>query len=622
MPTYILNFSKKYLLMVLSFTIARLLFFFFNQSQFLKVYFFDFIIGFWFDCITAAIIFLPLVFIELLPQFWRRKKWHKIVLKTAYFVLLVPSLLINIADIEYFKFTSTRSNFSTFKMLSYGSDFTNQLPSFVKDYWFLFLILIGLLLVVNWAYNKWMTDIIAETKLMKQSVFLVMVLAILISVGRGWGLRPISPLHASQYTIDQNAPLVLNSAFTILKSAGKKNIDEKKYFKGDDILKWFNPIKKYENKAILNEPNVVIIMLESFSVEYIASINHDSISYTPFLDSLIGQGLVFENCFANGKKSIDAVPSVISSLPKLMPEEFITSSYATNQLESLPDALGSINYQSSFYHGASNGSMNFDGFASKVKFDHYNGRNEYNNDADFDGTWGIYDHLFLPWAANDMSNLQQPFLGTIFSLSSHPPYNIPDNLRGEFSGGPTQMHDAIEYTDYALELFFKAAQKTDWYENTLFIITADHTPASVNQQYFNDRGVMSIPLVFFHPNNKTFKGVSKKIVGQIDIMPTVLDVIGYHQSFFSFGESVFSNQAGFTTTQLGDKYLVYGMGHFMVFKNGEVIRMYNIDDKLLEHTLVKTKPELAKVLKNKLLAYIQTYHFGMINNVLKAINEE
>lgn len=604
--------------MVISFSIAKLLFYFFNQSQFLTVSFNDFMVGLWFDCITAAILFLPLVIIELIPQFWRRKTWHRTLLKVSYFLILIPALLINIADIEYFKFTSTRSNFSTFKMLSYGSDFSNQLPSFIKDYWFLLLILIILLVCINWVYNKWISVIDNESKLPAQLIALIFGTAILISIGRGWGLRPISPLHASQYTIDQNGPLVLNSAFTILKSAGKKTLEEKQYFKDDGILNWFNPIKTYNKNAILTKPNIVIIMLESFSVEYISAINHDSISYTPFLDSLIGEGLVFENCFANGKKSIDAVPSVISSLPKLMPEEFITSTYATNQLESLPELLESKDYTSSFYHGATNGSMNFDGFASKVKFKNYNGKSEYNNDKDFDGTWGIYDHLFLPWAARDMSALKQPFLGTIFSLSSHPPYNIPDHLRAQFAFGPTEMHHAIQYSDYALKLFFEEAKKTDWYKNTLFIITADHTPSSTNPIYFNDRGVMSIPLLFFHPNNKTFRGSSKKIVGQIDIMPTILDIIGFNKSFYSFGESVFSDNDGFTVTQLGDKYLVYGLGHFMVFQNGKVIRMYEIDDKMLKHTLLKDKPELVKVLKNKLLAYIQTYHNGMINNVLKA----
>jgi len=604
--------------MVSVFTVARIFFYLFNLAQFGSASFFDFVLGFWFDCMTTAIVFLPLLIFEMLPQFWRTKKWHFKLLKVIFFLLLIPTLLINIADIEYFKFTSARSNFSTFKMLSYGSDFTSQIPSFIRDYWYLLILLVILLIISNWAYNKLVKKLKSESKWSTQVIMFVIISAAILSVGRGWGLRPISPIRASQYTADQNAPLVLNSAFTVLKSAGKKTLTAKTYYDSTSILNWFTPIKKYDVEPPKTQPNIVIIMLESFSVEYIAAINGDSIHYTPFLDSIISEGLVFNNCFANGKKSIDAVPSVISSIPKLMPAEFITSAYSTNQIESLPNALKRIGYSSSFFHGATNGSMNFDGFAAKIKFDHYNGRKEYNNDKHYDGTWGIYDHFFLPWSVTEMSQLKQPFLSTIFTLSSHPPYSIPEHLQKHFNGGPTKMHNAVQYSDFALREFFRAAKKTDWYNNTLFVITADHTPASSNPIYFNERGVMSIPLVFFHPTDIKFKGKADKIVGQIDIMPTLLEYAGYSKPFYSFGESVFSKKAGFTVTELSGKYLVYGEGYFMVFQNGKVTRMYQIDDKTLNHTLIKTKPELVKMLKNKLLAYIQTYHNGMINNNLIA----
>ncbi|MDX1349041.1 MAG: hypothetical protein R3279_02275, partial [Putridiphycobacter sp.] len=324
MPSFVLNLIKKYSMMVLAFTLARIFFYIFNKSQLVSATLIDFILGIWFDCITTAILFLPLMLMEIVPQKWRLKSWHQTASKLLYFIILTPSLLINIADIEYFKYTSTRSTFSTFKMLSYGSDFTNQLPSFLKDYWFLLCLLILILFAVNWLYNKWIKPPASTLKLSTQLVSVAILMICLLSVGRGWGLRPISPLHASQYTEDQNAPLVLNSAFTILKSAGKQVIDEKTFFDEKAIKSYFNPVKHYHSGAELNQPNVVILMLESFSVEYISGINGDSVSYTPFLDSLIGEGLVFINAFANGKKSIDAVPSVISSIPKLMPEEFIT----------------------------------------------------------------------------------------------------------------------------------------------------------------------------------------------------------------------------------------------------------------------------------------------------------
>ena len=616
-PNYILAFFKKFLILLIVFTLARLCFYFANHSLFPVVYFTDFLVGIWFDAVTAAILFLPLILIELFPHNFRNSRIYKIVLKTFFVLILFCGTLMNIADIEYFKFSSTRSTASTLKMLSYGNDFGNQLPSFIKDYWFLFLLLAGLTALGIWLYNRVQKQVIGPVKITTQFLFFILIAGLFVSLGRGWGLRPVAPINASKYTIDQNVPLVLNSTFTIIKSIGKSALDEKTYFENEELTKWFNPIHQYTSEAQFNQPNIVLLMVESFSVEYIRAINNDSIPYTPFLDSLIHEGLVYTNCYANGKKSIDAVPSVISSIPKLMEHEFITSSYATNTIESLPKQLNKLGYYSAFFHGATNGSMNFNQFAAKARFDKYLGRTEYKNDDDFDGTWGIYDHLFLDWAIDQMNTFKSPFFSTIFTLSSHPPYAIPKNLSEKFKNGPSDMHNSVMYTDYALKTFFNKIAKQPWYNNTLFIITADHTPASVAPIYFQERGNMHIPLVFFHPSG-SLKGRKSKIVSQNDIMPSILDLVGYSDPFFSFGESVFRKKYGLSVSQIGNKYLIFGHKHVLVFQNGQILKMYHIDDKLQAHNLIKEKPETAKFLKNKLLALIQTYHASLIKNKMTA----
>ncbi len=613
-PHYIRAFILKFLIFVLLFSGVRLAFYLLNKELFPVVYLTDFIVGIWFDMITTAIIFLPLIVIELFPHHFRSNRYYKALLKALFLIFLVLGMLMNIADIEYFKFSSTRSNVSTLKMLSYGSDLKDQLPSFIRDYWLLFLILIMVIILGLFLYNKIKKADHERVSIPRQILFFIIISGLFVSIGRGWGLRPISPINASKYTIDQNVSLVLNSTFTIIKSFGNANLKEKEYYSESDLKKWFNPIHQYNGSGLLDQPNIVLIMLESFSVEYIGSINHDSVSYTPFLDSLAGNSLVFTNCYANGKKSIDAVPSVISSIPKLMDQEFITSTYATNNIESLPKQLEKKGYYSAFFHGATNGSMNFNQFAAKARFDDYFGRTEYNNETDFDGTWGIFDDKFLAWSVDQMTGFKTPFFSTVFTISSHPPYAIPDELKQRFTGGPGQMHNSVMYSDYALKLFFEAAREKDWFQNTLFIITADHTPASTTPVYFKERGNMHIPLIFYHPDQSVLRGRKRKIVSQVDIMPSILDLIGFRDTFFSFGESVFKNKYGFSVSKIGSKYLIFGYQHFLVFQNGKIVKMYHIDDKLQVKRLLKAKPETVKFLKNKLLAYIQTYHSALIKN--------
>ncbi len=616
-PTYVKHFFIKFGLFLAFFTVARIIFYVFNLNYFATAGIWDFVVGFLFDIVTTAIIFLPLVVLDLFPNNWRNTKGYQIGLKAILLLFLFFSLLMNLADIEYFKFSSSRSNISTLKMLSYGSDFKQQLPSFIRDFWYLFLIAFILLFLAFKLYGRWIKSAEEKYGLVKQLGWFIGVTALMLVLGRGVALRPIEPINVTTFVSDRNVPLALNSTFTIIKSWGKTALEEKSYFEANELKQIFNPVKQYDDRKVLDEPNIVIIMLESFSVEYVNAINGTGKVNTPFLDALIQKSLVYTNCYANGKKSIDAVPSIISSIPKLMDQEFITSIYATNEIESIPQHLKNMNYESAFFHGATNGSMNFDQFTKKVKFDHYFGRNEYNNDADFDGTWGIYDEEFFKWSAEKMTEMKSPFFTTIFSLSSHPPYAIPERYKQKFNSGESPMHNSVAYTDYALQQFFEFAQTQPWYDNTLFIITADHTPASGTPEYFMDMGNMHIPLVFYHPTDTNFTGVETKVVSQVDIMPTIFDLIGYNKPFYAFGESIFSSE-NFSMSYTNNKYLIFGRQHLLTFLDDKPKGLYNLKDKLLDPNCLGEQPEIGAFLEKKLKAYLQTYHHDLIYNTMTA----
>jgi len=605
---------------LLIFTLCRILFLLFNLNSFPVVYFTDFLAGFWFDLMATAIVFLPLVAIEIFPNKWRANVWFQRLLALCFHLTLFLCILINLIDIEYFKFTATRSTTSLFTMLGFGNDLMQQIPSFFRDYWYLLLFLIALQFLGIWLYKKVnrIADDSSNVPWWKQIIILPITIAFLVLVGRGGiGLRPISAAKAASYTIDQNIPLVLNSAFTVIKTWGSVTLEEKNYFSESELVKIYNPIRQYSNPPRLNKPNVVILLLESFSVEYIAAINGTDKVYTPFLDSLIDQSLVFTNCYANGKKSIDAMPSIISSIPKLMEIEYLTSQYASNKIESIPKLLSKQGYESAFFHGATNGSMSFDVFCELAGFNHYFGRNEYNNEAHYDGTWGIYDEEFLAWSVDEFEKLKQPFFSTIFTISSHPPYSIPERYKTKFNQGPEEMHNAVRYADFALQQFFEKVKTTSWYQNTLFVIAADHTPASGSDIYYKDMGNMHIPLVFFHPSDSTFKGRNDKVVGQEDVMPTLMDLLGYNEPFFAFGESGVDHAPGFSASFIGNKYIYFadiGLERYMLtYQDDNVTGIFNLKDQLQITNLIDDKI-LNESLLIKLKAIIQTYNKALISN--------
>ena len=619
-PNYFIKFLLKAGVLAFIYTLCRVLFLILNNDHFPIVYFTDFIAGFWFDLVTAAIVCLPLVALEMFPNKWRGRKWYQVILVLSFNIILFLTVLINLIDIEYFKHTSSRSTASLIKMLGFGDDLTQQMPSFLSDYWYLLVFLLVFQLIGIWLHRRInrIQDDSAQRSWLQQIILFPVTAALFVIIGRGgFGLKPIAAPKAASYTIDQNIQLVLNSAFTVIKTWGNIELEEKDYFTPDELIERYNPIHQFTSAPVLDQPNVVILLLESFSVEYIASINGETVGYTPFLDSLIDSSLVFTNCYSNGKKSMDAMPSVISSIPKLMEIEYLTSSYAANQIESLPKILAKKGYESGFFHGATNGSMNFDVFADITGFDNYYGRSEYNNDKDFDGTWGIFDEPFLDWSVDQMSTFKAPFFSTIFTISSHPPYTIPEQYKNRFNQGPSEMHDAVRYADYSLATFFEKAKKTYWYANTLFVIVADHTPASGTPIYFKDMGNMHIPLIFYHPTNPYFRGRNDKIVSQIDIMPTLLDLMGHHEPFFAFGQSIFDDLSGVSASYIGDKFIFFATyeneSYMLLYQDEAVLGIFSLKDVMQTKNLMENSA-LSEALVNALKAMIQTYNHALIRN--------
>src|SRR6185369_3185531 len=303
--------------------------------------------------------------------------------------------------------------------------------------------------------------------------------------------RPITLSNAAAYAaVPNDINIVLNTPFAFMRTAKANVIEKVNYFSSEQELdQVFTPLRIPKDTAAFNPQNVVVIILESFSKEFIGIYNKDIDDgnykgYTPFLDSLINVSHAYQYSLANGRKSIDAMPSVISSIPSIE-VPYVLSHFSGNKVNSLAGLLRDKGYYTAFFHGAPNGSMGFDAFANLSGFDNYFGRTEYNNDDDFDGYWGIWDEPFLQFYAKKMDSFKQPFFTTLFTVSSHHPYNLPDGYENKFKGGPKIVHRTIEYTDFALKRFFKSASVMPWFTNTLFVITADHASAEIQVPEYN-----------------------------------------------------------------------------------------------------------------------------------------
>jgi phosphoglycerol transferase MdoB-like AlkP superfamily enzyme len=373
--------------------------------------------------------------------------------------------------------------------------------------------------------------------------------------------------------------------------------------------------------------NVMIIILESVSREHIGSLNPTLENgryqgFTPFLDSLIRHGIYFD-AFANGKTSIQGIPSVLSAIPSLMNESFIQSSYAAGKFSSIAGLLKPKGYTTAFFHGGTNGTMGFDSYCKLVGFDQYFGRSEYNNEKDYDGKWGIRDEEFYQYAAKTINGFKQPFAAAFFSLSSHHPYHVPMKYVNIFRRGKLPIQQSVMYADYSLGEFFHTVKHMPWYDNTLFVITADHTSEGYYPYYQSYVGQYAIPLLFFKPGSD-LKGKPDIIAQQTDILPTVLNFLGYDKDYLAFGTDLLNTAPGdvhFSIHYISGLYGLIMDGYYLEYNGTRSTALFNLaTDPLQGNNLLDKGNEVQKKMELFITAYIQQYNNRMIENRLMIDN--
>jgi len=495
----------------------------------------------------------------------------------------------------------TRINAQFFESIENEDNKFNLILHFSFEY--IHLIILYFFVVIIWIYTYRLIKVkLTKRKfdilnLIKSSLIFLIVMFLCVGGVRGdykKSTRPITLIHAMEnVNIPQHADVILNSPFTVIRTLGKTNFKSTNIFTKNEIKKIVKPIKFYPNKGNINiKPNVMIFILESMGREYWGSLNSKKNipnykGYTPFLDSLANHSLRFPNFYANSRKSIHGMPAILAGIPSFE-TAYTSSAYSNQPVESIVSVTKELGYTTSFFHGASNGSMGFLGFSKTLGFDNYYGKDEFDNDLEFDGYWGIWDEPFFQFTKEKIDNTKQPFLTTLFSVTSHEPYIIPEKYEGFFDKGYVPMHKVVGYTDYALKNFFDEAKKESWFDNTIFIFTADHGNQTYYSYYEKIINRFANPLMIYWPKGN-LNGVSLKLGQHMDIFPTIADLIGYGKPFRSWGKSLISDTEtdSFVVNYFGGGSYFMMNEDYTVVSNGEKITgFYNSNDRGLEINLI------------------------------------
>ena len=695
--------------LLILYSLLRLVFLLYNHGHFPDAGLRHFLGGIRFDLSAICYLNLPIIAALLLPLNVARKKGYRRIVNGCF--IAVNSLAIGAAliDTAYFPYVSKRMTADIFSYMGSAQfDFKALGPIFLKEFWWVaggILLAVALLTMAcrrgeakaeaeakaqtdaqtapetasacgtqtDRAEAKDATEDATETTFGTQTAraeaetisfvatkaapwitCLLLLFATLTGMRGGWQYRPLGIIHAGQYATPQYIPLVLNTPFTLIRTIGKEVMEERNDFPDLTAAEQvFTPVHlRYEAPQLQTPPvkNIVLIILEGVSQEmfrFYHSEEPDYPQYCPFLDSLAAHSLVW-NGIANGRRTMEGVPAIVCGIPTLMEHAFIETPFAMNNLQSPVSLLAANGYRTLFFHGAENGSMNFESFCRSIGFAQYYGMNEYPRPEDYDGSWGIPDRSFLRFMAQELHNQQGPFFGCVMTLSSHHPFKLPQDAGDPalYPKGSHPMHTVSAYTDLALREFFQVLSQEPWYDSTLFVITADHAYEGSTAFAQNPYGNYQIPILFYHPAADS-ASYQEQFMQQTDIMPSLFAYLQLQSPMVCFGQNLFDPQSQpFAVNYLSGIYQIYQEGHLLQFDGEKAVGYYDLKtDPGVRHNLLTDQSIAAAASKeqsaaspksaadqsiaaaaerslNCLKAYLQSYSTRMIHNQLTIPSHE
>lgn len=584
-----------------------------------------------YDLTALSILLLPVLALHIFPMpINNHRSWQAMVS-----ALLLPatgiSLLLNCVDAAWFPYTRKRSTADLFSLMATGDDLSNNILNYLTDFWYVAVCWLALmwLLVRSEQKNRQAVAAFSRTNfstgrpLTRMAGIVLFTALAVVGFRGGLQMKPLSVQAAARMVPEAAIPLVLNTPYTIMKSLGEPALPDPDFITLEAARKIF-PVERTIHPVPNTPPkNLVLLILESFSSEYI-SYYHPQKKTTPFLDSLMRNSDCWPNTFANAKRSIEGIPAILASLPHLMDQPFINSVYNITNINSPASLLRPKGYTSGFFHGGNNGTMGFDNFTRLCGYQQYFGRKEYRGpQKDYDGSWGISDHAFLHFMVERLNTWEEPFNAAFFSLSSHHPYFIPEDYRSRIPPDFTPIEKGIRYTDYSLSNFFAEAKKQPWYANTVFIITADHSGPAARPYTAGRMGAFQVPLIIVRPDTSAPR-MHPEIAQQTDILPTALYLCGYEGRVSAFGRNLYESKEGWSVNYANQSWSIITGKFTLLFDGASITQVFRHSDSLLTRNLLPQAEAWPEVQSSALLlkAILKQYNHGLLHNVLITPHEK
>ena len=364
--------------------------------------------------------------------------------------------------------------------------------------------------------------------------------------------------------------------------------------------------------AHANKPNVVVLMLESWGAQHIDALrmakNEAPLGVTPNFDALARTGRLYNRFYANGQRSIQGAEAILASQPTFPGMPFLGEGIEQNRQSFMGELARSQGYETFFLQSSEHGSLRFDAISARAGFGTYRGAEDIANLHETPkpaATWGTWDHNTLQAAHQLFAAARQPFLGFVFTSTTHTPWLIPDARFEKFKGKSNKelFLNTLYYADWALGELIAAAKKAGYYDNTIFVLVADHADEFVSNSG-HIPNLYNVPLLIVGPGIQP--GMDARIGSQFDILPTLIDVCGWQTPYAGMGRSLLDGSRMEARASLG----VRGSELDWITSAGWV--SHNLDRSLGQSPGLSAA--LAEQLNQQLLAAYQTASHAQSHN--------
>lgn len=503
-----------------------------------------------FSAYIAALPFLLITLSVVLPL-----SIIRIILKGyTLFVILLISLL-TVVDLELFKAWGFRLDATPLAYLNTPREMAASAGS--SPVFLLVCILLICVLLLSSIYTKWIHPILIGAQKPYPAVILLFLLlsaSLIIPIRGGLQLAPINISDAYFSTNNFSNQAAINTAWNFFNALSRKTYDKTNPYKymddkvAKDILaESFNaPQNKVKSVLKVKNPNVLLIIWESFTAKATKTLGSKS-TITPNFDSLVHEGMLFSNFYAAADRSDKGLVSILSGYPAQPTQSIIKLPVKSSKLPLLSQSFANAGYTTSFYYGGELEFANIKAYLMNGGFDKLVGKEDFSPD-DWNSKWGAHDHVVLERLFQDLKNSSKPFFSTIFTLSSHEPFEVPIKsvIKGE--GEENKFLNSLYYTDHAIGDFLEKVKKQPWYDETLIIILADHGhPLPGNSRNY-EKEKFHIPMLWLGGALKVKDTVITNYTSQVDLAASLLNQLSipsgdYHWSrdFFNPGYQPFAH---------------------------------------------------------------------------------